>query len=268
MYNFLTIAFLFFLTIIIVSPSGFAKMNYKEIAKITTQINQAQEAKNYNKVKILAAKLNSELGYYTNSIGGGYYYKDIGGGQYYYKGGDGISGGIGVLPIKKSICLESLKQHSIPNEFGGAVNGRNLIMDPNYTLSYRYNDKTKKYSPVLTKITNDSVTVVSPNGTAITSGRSCTGDKSETSNQLLSKWIQQSGEKVEKNRKFGRSLKSAKEKKSFFKSIAHSEKQRKKILKICSSSKIGVISIAAKKALKNSIDSGGWHRASKHKGTK
>lgn len=166
------------------------------------------------------------------------------------KGKPGYEKG-GFFLIKPSMCLEGLKQFAALPGQSVAVTGRSLILGTGSTVDYTYDKKTGKYLPVLTRLVNGIVTIVSPKGSVKTSGRNCVTNSGQTSYELLAQLLKESEANAYKAVEIARrtKFKSVQAKRKHFRGLENATQATEAILRICASENIEKISFAARLSL-------------------
>lgn len=150
-----------------------------------------------------------------------------------------------------SSCLESLKNLSLLPGWGTGTEGKTYIVPLNYTVDYSYNEKSKKYSPVLVVAEGEKTLVSTINGTTELEGRGCKVI-GKTSEDVISSWIDKSFNNFESAKKFNPDAvmkMSAKAKENFLNSSKAAEAKYKSILTSCANESLGKISESASAVL-------------------
>ena len=163
-----------------------------------------------------------------------------------------------VPPVPLSECFEGLKTLSSQQGWGAISDGKSIILGRNYIVDYGYNEKTKKHIPVLIQINGDDVIVVTPAGTAKTSGRNCQSVSKKTSLQLIADWIEESDKNLDEIYNVAKMLKmGSNERKTYDSSVAKNVLDYKKILESCKNSGFSEVENAATSTLSRLSGSSG-----------
>lgn len=155
----------------------------------------------------------------------------------------------GMGSARPSVCLEKLKQLSAPPGINLPLNGRNLILGANITVSYTYDTKAGRHVPILAKMDNGVVTVSSSKGTVSALGNRCQGDSRDTSYKKLAQLIGNSYINFKKMQYMGLQMPPGQAKNNFLKNLYKVSRDTENILKACASENIEQVSVTAQKVL-------------------
>ena len=153
-----------------------------------------------------------------------------------------------------SVCFEGLKTSSTPRGWGFPTDAKRMIFGDgsyNYNVAYRYNEGSKKFTPVITRIDGDEVTIITPKGATKTTGKSCEIVSNKTSVQMIANWIANSDKNLDNMYAVSKKLNAhPKDKALYDRNFAIQLKEYKRILGECKNSGFPEIDNAAKSALK------------------